>query len=206
MRRARCASEDSPAPATQRMLANYLRAAAPAPRAPPTFLRVRLLYRRSWHGSDLAGGDHGGCVRRPLPAKEKAQLGHPWDKGKLDPESITRVQRSCPLSACSRLSGGASHSPNPMGREKAYDTQPPLRRRPAQGARPSRRAHGRRGPCTRAGRTPGPQRSWPHPQERGLRGGFTGRGPPPGAEARSGRKQLRASGLLLTQFWSRTWC
>lgn len=33
--------------------------------------RVRLLYRRSLQGSVPAGGVHGGCARRPLPAGER---------------------------------------------------------------------------------------------------------------------------------------
>lgn len=45
------------------------------PRALLTLLRVRLLYRRSWHGSDPAGGAHCGCARRPLPAGSGAGSG-----------------------------------------------------------------------------------------------------------------------------------
>lgn len=95
---------------------------------PPTFLRVRLLYRRSWHGSDPAGGDHAGCARCPLPAGGE----HSWVSARgSDTMGLWRcglIQRLCPQPPLYLITSERQRIPQPLpiGPETARHIRLPL--------------------------------------------------------------------------------
>ena len=141
------------------------------PPQPPTFLRVRLLYRRSWHGSDPAGGDHAGCARCPLPAGGE----HSWVSARgSDTMGLWRcglIQRLCPQPPLYLITSERQRIPQPLPLrpETARHTHlPPLA--PSTGNPRGRRCTGRPRGWTDARPFPGGR----------LSGGFGGCGPPPG--------------------------
>lgn len=104
-----------------------LSAPHPAAWALLTLFRVRLLYRRSWLGSDPAGGHHWGCARRPLPAGGRAARSRPERPESHDGRAIVR-------GTCRVQRPGCRHHPRPSpllfsGCPRA---EPPRTPRPSQ--------------------------------------------------------------------------